>query len=426
MATQGLQWAQLIGNLTAGAAQRQQQGQQFAQTLDLDKQHEQLQQQQEDRQKQQQYDEELSHALSQGAKYVGPGGMVQETSYDQQGNPQTIHRPVNENRFVAKYKNPVSGDTVQLEWPNEQEQQLSNAINNARGMGPVNAANAGATSQAQALGTGMGQAQVRNATAVPASSMLTPEGQLQADAPITPQEGVGMARATVAPTIRAKTQKEIQDEKDAAAAQRTQLRTQAQADLQTVKDQSAATRQQQTLDYRDRWEKARTSLSANTQANLNNRVLMQQLDENQKAHGLLNDQAYKETQKQLDAQALLDPKAGTQDGEEFTNPFTGKKATMNMAQRTVLQSALGASQAQVADLKSRAGQIEQRYGLNGQPAQGGGGQAVGGGAPAAPAAKPAAPAAAPASKYKAGDTVKLKTGQTVTIKQIKPDGTFTY
>ena len=88
----------------------------------------------------------------------------------------------------------------------------------------------------------------------------------------------------------------------------------------------------------DAWQKARTSISANTSTNLNNRVLLQQFDGQQKLHGLLTDQAYKETQRQLEAQALLDPKAGTQDGEEFTNPFTGKKGTMNGAMRIVLKA----------------------------------------------------------------------------------------
>lgn len=50
---------------------------------------------------------------------------------------------------------------------------------------------------------------------------------------------------------------------------------------------------------------------------------------------------------------------------------------------------------------------------------------------APPAARPQTPAPAPApqqgaSRYQKGQTVKLKNGQKVTIKQINPDGTFVY
>lgn len=49
--------------------------------------------------------------------------------------------------------------------------------------------------------------------------------------------------------------------------------------------------------------------------------------------------------------------------------------------------------------------------------------------PQTPAAAPAAPAARPqaaAGKYSVGQSVKLRSGQTVTIKKINPDGTFEY
>lgn len=46
--------------------------------------------------------------------------------------------------------------------------------------------------------------------------------------------------------------------------------------------------------------------------------------------------------------------------------------------------------------------------------------------PVGPRPAAAAPPAAAAGKYAAGQTVKLKSGKTVTIKSINPDGTFTY
>jgi hypothetical protein len=186
---------------------------------------------------------------------------------------------------------------------------------------------------------------------------------------------------------RAKTAKEIADDKNAAAMARTNAITQRDKDLADAKTQAAGLLAEHKLQMQDAWQKARTSISANTSANLNNRVLMQQFDGQQKLHGLLTDQAYKETQRQLEAQALLDPKDGTQDGEEFTNPFTGKKNTMNGAMRIVLRSALGNSQAQLASLSNRAQAIEQRYGLSGQPAQGGD-QRPGAGTPARGGAVP--------------------------------------
>lgn len=383
----------------------------------LDKQQEQfseqMRQEQEDRANQQQYDEELSHALSQGARFVGPGNMVQETTYDAQGNPSTIHRPVDENRYVAKYKNPVTGDAVQLEWPNEQEQQLSNLISQARGLGPAQAANTQRNAAAEVVGQGQGAAQVRQSQVQPASNFMSPDALsntgLNPTTPITPQEGVGLAGRYISPYLRGQTQRDIQDAKDAAAKERLQMRTDAQSALQKVKDDAASARDQNKLDFQDRWQRARNTLSSNTQANLNNRVLLQQLGENQKQHGLYQDQIFKEQQKQLDAQGILDPTSGIQDGEDFTDPFTGKKGTMNAAQRMVLKNSLGLSQAHVSDLQGRAQQIEQRYGLNGQ---------------AAPAKQKVNPQTS--KPYAVGDTVKLKTGQTVKIKKLYSDGTFDY
>jgi hypothetical protein len=347
--------------------------------------------------------EEVLHMIQQGAKPLGPGGLVAESAIGPDGNPVTTYRPPDPDRHVATYKAGWKGatpaDDVQLEIPTQQEQQLAAAIQKntldagqAQVMGPINAANDQALLEAQ----GRAAANVRAAQTVPASTIITPGGQLQPDAPITPQEGMTFAGKGAAANVRAKSAAEIQQDKDAAAADRLKSRMDAAAALNDTKAQAEAAREQNQLDYKDRWERAKNSLSANTQSNLNNRVLMQQFSENQKQHGLLQDQSYKEQQKQLDAQALIDPKSGAQDGEEFTNPFDGKKTTMNAAQRTRLSLGLGASQAQVQDLKNRAGQIEQRYGLSGQPAQGGGGQAASGGAPVA-TPKPAvsAPAATP-------------------------------
>jgi len=162
--------------------------------------------------------------------------------------------------------------------------------------------------------------------------------------------------------------------------------------------------------------------------------LLRQFDSNQSQHGKLLDQTYKESQKQLEAAALLDQQNGVGNGEEFTDPWSGKKMTMNIAQRLRIGNALRSSQQQVSDWQNRAGQIEQRFGVNATPSGAGatpasGGAPVGPGGGGAPAAAPAvaparpagAPAGAPASRPQAKIATKAQVQAYATKKGISVD-----
>lgn len=132
------------------------QSKQNQQTLGQNQQRLDLAKQQEQRAAQQQFDEEVQHGLDNGGRYIGPGNQVQETQYGPDGQPTTIMRPVNPNRYVAKYKNPGGGPDVHLEMLTDDEQKLNAAINKARGLGPAEAQNTQRTAQAQATGTAAG------------------------------------------------------------------------------------------------------------------------------------------------------------------------------------------------------------------------------------------------------------------------------
>ena len=154
------------------------------------------------------------------------------------------------------------------------------------------------------------------------------------------------------------------DARAKSAADVAALRSKSNAELADAKQQFEAYQNQLRLNYQDRWQAARNAVASNTQNSFYNRQLLRQFDSNEQQHAKLLDQTYKEQQKQLEAGALLDQARGVTDGEEFTDPWSGKKMTMNYAQRLRLQNGLNASQAQVADLKNRAGLIEQRFGVN--------------------------------------------------------------
>jgi len=185
------------------------------------------------------------------------------------------------------------------------------------------------------------------------------------------------------------------DSRAKSAADVAALRSKSNSELADAKQQFEAYQNQLRLNYQDRWQAARNAVASNTQNSFYNRQLLRQFDSNEQQHAKLLDQTYKEQQKQLEAGALLDQARGVTDGGEFTDPWSGKKMTMNYAQRLRLQNGLNASQAQVADLKNRAGQIEQRFGVNsvvipplGSPA---------GGSAAGPSTAPSSPVAQPSA-----------------------------
>src|ERR1700677_3314379 len=112
-ATPGMQWAQLLTQMggqqnqaiasgaAAGAASK---------TADV-------KQQQQDMLAQQNQDQEVQHALQSGARYVGPGGMLQDQMTAPDGSSIVTHRPVNDDEYVATYPGAKGQPPVKMAWP---------------------------------------------------------------------------------------------------------------------------------------------------------------------------------------------------------------------------------------------------------------------------------------------------------------------
>ncbi|HLG99819.1 MAG TPA: hypothetical protein VKX49_26150 [Bryobacteraceae bacterium] len=346
-----------------------------------------------------------------------------------------IRKAGEDGRTVANHKT-AEGDTVQWEIPTMEEQIRRQMLLGA----PQRAAavqQAGDLAQAQARGRGAGESATRaadlqargvrlgdvfDADTIKKYGMNPDYRDLPENIKtMFPADIRGVATTTGA-GIRADTQKTV-----------AQMRADAAQRLQDAKEQFQAEQNAQKLDYQNRWQQARAAISGDAQSNINNRTQLRLFDADQKQHSTLLDNAFKEEQRALSAQALLDTQETTgmlgqktsqpavNDGEEFTDPWSGKKLTMNYAQRLRLKNALGESLAQVASLKERAAAIANKRGLN-NPGASGSGQA----APPASGGNADRGAVPGNGKYRVGQTVRLKNGKSVTIKQINADGTFIY
>lgn len=121
-----------------------------------------MKQQQEDRAAQAQQDDELQHAIAQGAKYVGPGGLIQEQMLGPDGQMVTTHRPPSEDEFVQSYPGRKGAPPVKMAWGSQYEQMMNQML----GQQPQRQA---ATQQAQdlAYASGTGQAKAATKNAVP-------------------------------------------------------------------------------------------------------------------------------------------------------------------------------------------------------------------------------------------------------------------
>jgi hypothetical protein len=423
-----------------------------AQAVNASKQQVQMEQQQADQLQQQADLNFAEHMNSIGALPIYPGsnavrdpgqpvsGPIADAMGMDRQFPTT--RAADPSRIV-KHKT-LQGDTVQWEIPTPEQQQqiqLHRALTQARGMQPVadiNAQQAGQEAQARAAGTAAGQSQGKQSDldargiaidADFAKKMNLPDAAVGMK--MLPEQIEQMSQRVTPAQIRgdastANTNTRVGGQKDVA-----QMRIDATQALQDQKDQAASDRDQNKLDYQNRWQAARNAITSNTQSSLNNRLGLRMFDLNQQQHGKLQDQIYKEGQRQLDAQALVNEAPtssmfggnGTEpvvkDGEEFTDPWSGKKATMNYAQRLRIKNAIGKSQQQVSDWQNRAQQIEQRYGLTGQQSPAAGGPA-GGAQPGAaqPSVGSAAPAAAPASTQPRGANSGGSAAKVVTKAQV--------
>lgn len=336
------------------------------------------------------------------------------------------------------------GDDLSYEIPTAQQQAMRQVQLGAPGRA-AQVEQTGQMAQAQATGAAAGRtAGVQadfNARAVRAGDVFTPDTVQKFGINPDYRDLPENFRAMFPAEFRATATQNAADTRTQGQNDRQAARIQSQRDLQQAKQDFAAQQQQQKLSYQNQWAQARNAMSSRTQSNSFNNAMVNQMDRSQAQHGKLLDQIYGEQQKQLEAQALLNPDV-TADGDSFTDPWSGKQATMNGFQRARLKAGMDASNAQVADWRNSAQQLEQRYslgnysGATGSPvapgtAPGPSGSTGGG----APGQRPAAGASGGAGQkfnpqtsrpYAVGDTVKLKSGQTVQIKSFNQDGTFNY
>jgi hypothetical protein len=344
-------------------------------------------------------------------------GTVKETMPGQGFNPDMIvARPADKSRTVTHKS--AEGDKVQWELPTPETQQAKQ-LKLAAPVIAAGQANTQATAQATALGTAQGrtagetQDLAANGVAldeptaarlgVPASTQ-NPDGtttplkwtrqQIEAlSQRITPAAIRGEASRDTA-NIRANSAEDVANTKAATTTQLTQENNDA-------RDARANTR----LSHEDAWAKARNAVAGNTQNSLNARQNMKSFDTAQTNWGKAQDQADAESQKIMDAQALVNP-AAVADNDTFTHPWTKTKQTMNPAWRTQLAGAIQGGQSRVQRLQGQADAIRQQYGVT-PPAPGAGGQ------PAPAGGGQARPAAATPAKLPSG-TVRMKDEKGVT------------
>lgn len=333
---------------------------------------------------------------------------------------------------TVKWKD-ATGDPVAYELPSVGSQRWRQMMNIRA---QAQASSAQANEQGQLAGKTQGMIADRAARAQPISDDEADSFAMPHGTKMTPEELL-QAHERYFTVDRARIM--------AAAAD---SRAKARADLQqSLADQRGALTQEladKKLGYQDSWQKARTALAGQTQGSLNARAQLRSLDSAQSQHGKYLDMAYREGQRQLEAQALV---GETQepgfmgmgavttpvvpDGQEFTDPWSSKKTTMNQFQRARIKAGLQSSSTQVQDWLGRAQQIEKQYGLqpptppaaNATP--GATVSPAAGGSPAA--ASPVAPPTRPQStapRRKVGEIVTLKNGKRMTITKVNPDGSY--
>lgn len=397
--TPGGQWAQLIGSMMGQGNEQMLQKQQMDTSKDQKQQQLDMEKQAQLRQQQQADQEFAEHMQSLGAKPVINGVVKRPDTYQIPGLDKTFNfdrldQAGTDGRTVIGHKT-AEGDKVQWELPTLHEQIL-NQWNAGSEQRAGQAQQAGVVQQAESYGKTAGQNQAadveRNTNAIP----LTPQQRQQYGIP----EGVNVSTDDLLRHIyRPYSQLQGVQARVEGANDRNDANIDARQSLADSKQQFTDEQNARKLDYQNRWAAARNAIVGQTQNSLNNRALLHQFDAQQKQHGALLDQTYKEQQKALEAQPLLDPKA-TPDGAEFVDPWSGKKQTMNYAQRLRMQNGMNASTQQVQGWQQRADSIAQKFGLNGQqPAQGGTPQ------------QPAKPAQQPAQKP--GSTPKVATSAQV-------------
>lgn len=283
-----------------------------------------------------------SHALLQAMMPGSVSGDVGKT---------TIVRKADSSRLVGWKDH--TGRQVQFELPTEDEQH-------ARQVAELQA-----RSQAEAQGQEQGRIAALNEQREKYGTPLNPDLAAQygvdSDQKFLPAEKVQLATRyfpVVGAGVRGQAMVGAAQTRADASKYRTDLQEQTK---QAIADQQSMDRQT-LLDHRDKWNAAIVAAKNNAQTNLNARAFVNNAERNMTLHTKLLGDVSTETQRQMSAQTLLangpDGTPVTPDGQEFTNPWDGKKYTMNAAQRLRLQSGLAQSQSTVAAYQQNAAALE--------------------------------------------------------------------
>ncbi len=375
MATPGMQWATLIGNLLNQGNEQTLQGLrvgQGQQQLDIEKQ----QQEHQNRAADLAFHQHLTEL---GARPVVNGLVKEEqpvpdlpagsvpglpsgiTPAKFLGLPETVSvmRKADPSRLV-KFKD-STGDPVAYELPSVGSQAWRQMMQ-ARAQAQSEAGGMQSEAEARGRTTGAEEAQqdFRQKYGMPLSPELEQQYGVPAGQHWLPNEVAMLAwRYNLVRGAEARAQGTIT---------REDMREKAAKDLQSMKDEFTGQQNRQKLDWQNRWANLRASVATSGQNSLNARQQLSLLDRNQREHGQVLDELYKEQQRQLAAQPLLDVD-GTPDGVEVVDPWSGRKFIMNGAQRMRVKNALDTSQQLAVSLGQRASDIERRYNFGTTPAQ---------------------------------------------------------
>ena len=249
--------------------------------------------------------------------------------------------------------NPEAVNTAQI--TSQRASDAEQSLNRAGALGTAQGRTQGAVQDLDTRGTVLPDDQAAQ-YGVPKGTRVTPEQLVQLTEKYNPVRGA-QTRADV-------------------SAQNAQLRAETQKSIADAHDQAVADHQTEQLQHQDMWNRVRGDIAKQKESGLNSRNA-NRVTADQKLHGQWTDQAFKEEQAQIAAQALLEEHEepgfmgmgtnkvqATPDNQQFVNPFTGKTATMNYGQRLALKNGLDLSQRRSGDLRSRIDDISERYGLD--------------------------------------------------------------
>lgn len=304
-----------------------------------------LQKQQADRAALEAHNAEIQHAMENGAKFVGPGGVVQETITGPDGQPTVIHRPIDPEGHIAKYKDPITGQTVQMEWPSALKQaefQARLKIPANKAAAALRAEEAEGTAKGTALGKTAGELEDLKQRGVKlgpelAARLGMPE---MADQLISPETRDKYLEKIVPVQAKTEAAKNLQTQKDAAALTRRQLGLESRESVsaqQIAFQKDKATRDEALKD----WISQRSAAVANG-GNLG-KLQLPGWKASADLATRMDQQASSVKADLLNLQSLADPEE-TEDGVKYKDPATGLTQTMNAENRAKLAAMIPGKQ----------------------------------------------------------------------------------